>query len=118
MGVYLVNVVTISAPGGGFFGDYTQNLEMGTRKIGIILLEIIIQSLYFWWSCMSLFKPIGTNVGTDTLDVLAIQARKENTLIEEEENETKEEKEEKAIVIEDEQEKQEKAIIKDNDEIS
>mmetsp|Transcript_8288 Transcript_8288/g.9590 ORF Transcript_8288/g.9590 Transcript_8288/m.9590 type:complete len:98 (+) Transcript_8288:347-640(+) len=73
--VYLVNCVTISCPGGGFFGDYTQNLEMGARKIGIIILEAIIQSLYFWWSCMSLFKPIGTNVGTDTLNVLAIQAR-------------------------------------------
>merc|ERR1712161_44112 len=94
--------------GGGFFGDYTQGLEWGTRKIGIIILEAIIQSLYFWWSCMSLFKPIGPNVGTDTLDVLATQARKETTLIEE--------KEEKAIVIEDEQEKQEKAIINDKDE--
>jgi len=114
--VYLVNCITISCPGGGFFGDYTQGLEWGTRKIGIIILEAIIQSLYFWWSCMSLFKPIGPNVGTDTLDVLATQARKETTLIEEEENETKEEKEEKAIVIEDEQEKQEKAIIKDKDE--
>jgi len=29
-----------------------------TRKIGIIILEVIIQSLYCWWNCMSLFKPI------------------------------------------------------------
>jgi len=108
--VYLVNAVTISTPGGGFFGDYTQSLENGSsRKIGIIILEVIIQSLYFWWNCMSLFKPIKMNDDSDSLSALAIKERENNTIEEENKMENK-----NGCNIEDEQEKQEMAIVEED----
>jgi len=112
--IYLVNCITISCPGGGFFGDYTQNLPSGTKKIGIIILQVIIQGLYLWWSCMSLFKPINKTNGGDSLNAIANKKRKdtEEEIEKENNNAITSEKEEKK--------KEEKATIEEakSDEIA
>jgi natural resistance-associated macrophage protein len=46
--VYVVNVFTLSWPGGGCFGNIVATLE-GGEKVFLIIIEVILQIFYAWW---------------------------------------------------------------------
>jgi manganese transport protein len=56
--VWAINAVTLSAPGGGFFGDFVGNMEWSNAKLGWIVLQVCIQGLYAWWNFSCLFTPV------------------------------------------------------------
>jgi NRAMP (natural resistance-associated macrophage protein)-like metal ion transporter len=62
--VWLVNTIGLSVKGGGFFGDWRENIfsagdnSMSFKMILIILLEVVLQVFYAWWN----WKCIRTNV--------------------------------------------------------
>ncbi|KAL7539411.1 hypothetical protein ACHAXR_009264 [Thalassiosira sp. AJA248-18] len=41
--VWTVNAMTISMPGGGFFGEITSDMPMSTEKVLLIILQVVIQ---------------------------------------------------------------------------
>lgn len=41
--VWLVNALTISMQGGGFFGEITPDMDMSVEKVLLMILQIIIQ---------------------------------------------------------------------------
>jgi Mn2+/Fe2+ NRAMP family transporter len=59
--VWAINAVTLSAPGGGFFGDFVSEMKWSMAKLGWILLQVIIQGVYAFspqfrliWHCQSM----------------------------------------------------------------
>jgi Mn2+/Fe2+ NRAMP family transporter len=56
--VWLINAVTLSVPGGGFFGDFVAAMDWSTAKLGWIVLQIVIQTFYAWWNYNCLFTPV------------------------------------------------------------
>ena len=57
--VWLINSIALSAPGGGFFGEFVPQMEWSVKKVFWIILQIIIQSFYAWWNLGTLFSPVG-----------------------------------------------------------
>lgn len=66
--VWAINAVTLSAPGGGFFGDFVSEMNWSMAKFGWILLQVIIQGVYAWWNFSCLFTPISTHVSLPVVD--------------------------------------------------
>jgi len=56
LGIYAVNAVSLSTPGGGFFGDIIQDAE-GAKKGGLIFVSVVVQVLYLGWTMHALFSP-------------------------------------------------------------
>ena len=56
--VWMINAITLSVPGGGFFGDFVNEMEWSTAKLGWIILQLVIQVFYAWWNYKCLFSPI------------------------------------------------------------
>lgn len=58
--VWGVNALTLSMPGGGFFGDIIPGMEDGSaEKILLIILQLAIQIWYAWWNFSMLFGKVG-----------------------------------------------------------
>jgi Mn2+/Fe2+ NRAMP family transporter len=55
--VWLINAISLSVPGGGFFGDFVGDMDWSAAKFGWILLQIGIQVVYAWWNFTVLFTP-------------------------------------------------------------
>jgi hypothetical protein len=55
--VWFINAITLSVPGGGFFGDFVSEMDWSSRKLAWIVLQIIIQVVYAWWNYTILFIP-------------------------------------------------------------
>jgi hypothetical protein len=60
--VWAINAVTLSVPGGGFFGDFVGKMEWSNAKLGWIFLQVIIQGLYAWWNFFCLFTPVAVHM--------------------------------------------------------
>jgi tetrahydromethanopterin S-methyltransferase subunit C len=60
--VWAINAVTLSAPGGGFFGPFVEKMEWSFAKLGWIILQVIIQGLYGWWNFSCLFTPVAVHM--------------------------------------------------------
>eukprot|EP00536_Pseudo-nitzschia_multiseries_P008051 jgi/Psemu1/325037/estExt_fgenesh1_pg.C_1980013 len=56
--VWFINALTLSVPGGGFFGDLVRSMDWSVAKMGWVLLELLIQIFYAWWNYFSLFGPM------------------------------------------------------------
>ena len=56
-GVWLVNAVSLSAPGAGFLG-FTWDLEFGWRKLFWIVVQIVLQVVYAGWNAHCLARPV------------------------------------------------------------
>lgn len=83
--IYLVNVLSLSLPGGGYFGELNKTFT-GGKLVGIIIAQVIVQGVYFWWCAMALFKPI-PNDGESVADIVArrgVEAEANNKAISEE----------------------------------
>lgn len=60
--VWLINAMTLSVPGGGFFGDFVNSsMEWSAKKVGWIIVQVSIQLLYAWWNFSCLFTPLVEN---------------------------------------------------------
>jgi NRAMP (natural resistance-associated macrophage protein)-like metal ion transporter len=60
--VWFINALTLSVPGGGFFGDFVNTeMEWSLRKVFWIALQVTIQIFYGWWSYRCLFTPVITH---------------------------------------------------------
>ncbi|KAL9189512.1 hypothetical protein ACHAXT_009187 [Thalassiosira profunda] len=57
--VWMVNAMTISMKGGGFFGEVTPDMPMSVEKVLLILLQCCLQLWYAWWNFSTLFGPVG-----------------------------------------------------------
>jgi len=57
--VWFVNALAISLPGGGFFG-FSWSLEMGAKKVFLIMLQFLIQGFTIWWQLDCFNSPILT----------------------------------------------------------
>mmetsp|Transcript_26564 Transcript_26564/g.73023 ORF Transcript_26564/g.73023 Transcript_26564/m.73023 type:complete len:559 (-) Transcript_26564:2240-3916(-) len=58
--VWFINALTISLPGGGFFGDLGRSIDSSSAaKLAFIILELAIQIFFAWWNYHSLFGPVG-----------------------------------------------------------
>lgn len=60
--VWLINAMTLSIPGGGFFGDFVNTMEWSATKAGWIVVQLLIQLLYAWWNFSCLFTPLATSI--------------------------------------------------------
>ena len=56
--VWLINALMLSVPGGGFFGDFVNEMEWSRVKFAWVVLQICIQLLYAYWSFACLFTPV------------------------------------------------------------
>ena len=57
--VWLINAMTLSVPGGGFFGQIiNSSMDWSATKVGWVILELTIQLLYAWWNYTCLFTPL------------------------------------------------------------
>ena len=54
--VWAINAVAMSAPGGGFFGDFVPDMEPGFTKYFWIAIQIILQLAYAYWNFTTLFS--------------------------------------------------------------
>eukprot|EP00581_Thalassiosira_minuscula_P004428 CAMPEP_0183739322 /NCGR_PEP_ID=MMETSP0737-20130205/56773_1 /TAXON_ID=385413 /ORGANISM="Thalassiosira miniscula, Strain CCMP1093" /LENGTH=336 /DNA_ID=CAMNT_0025974093 /DNA_START=506 /DNA_END=1516 /DNA_ORIENTATION=- len=59
LAVWAVNALTISMPGGGFFGEIYPSMPMSVEKILLILFQIVLQVWYAWWNFSTLFGSVG-----------------------------------------------------------
>lgn len=60
--VWFINALTLSLPGGGFFGDYVNStMEWSPLKVFWIIVQGTIQIFYAWWNYRCLFKPVITH---------------------------------------------------------
>jgi len=56
--VWFINALTLSLPGGGFFGDVVESMEWSLAKMGWIVAQVLIQIAYAWWNYFCLFRPL------------------------------------------------------------
>lgn len=56
--VWAINAVTLSMPGGGFFGDFVPGMEWSISKVLLIILQVVLQVGYAWWNFTTLFAPV------------------------------------------------------------
>jgi NRAMP (natural resistance-associated macrophage protein)-like metal ion transporter len=57
--VWAINAVALSAPGGGFFGDFVWDMPFSVSKLALIALQIVLQGSYAWWNFATLYSPVG-----------------------------------------------------------
>jgi hypothetical protein len=56
---WAVNAISLSTPGGGFFGDYVNaQMPWGTVKVFWIIVQTILHLFYAWWNYFCLFGPV------------------------------------------------------------
>lgn len=60
--VWFINAMTLSVPGGGFFGDFVSEMDWSSRKLPWIVLQIVIQVFYAWWNYLILFTPVAVHL--------------------------------------------------------
>mmetsp|Transcript_4568 Transcript_4568/g.7001 ORF Transcript_4568/g.7001 Transcript_4568/m.7001 type:complete len:520 (+) Transcript_4568:102-1661(+) len=53
--VWAINATTISATGGGFFGDVLPGMDMSLKKVILMLIQIFLQLFYAYWNFITLF---------------------------------------------------------------
>jgi len=59
--VYLLNAVSLSITGGGFFGFIFKE-PMSVKNGFYAFLMAVIQAFYFWWNLYTMMKPISTKM--------------------------------------------------------
>ena len=74
-GVWVVNAMTLSVSGGGFFGDWRANLEPSFGRTVLIVVEVSFHLFYAWWNIDCLTRKMDERDG----------AEEEEALLEEEE---------------------------------
>ena len=60
--VWFINAITLSVPGGGFFGDFVGQMDWSGRKLAWIILQVVIQVVYAWWNYTILFTPVAVHM--------------------------------------------------------
>ena len=60
--VWAINATTISATGGGFFGDIVPGMEMSLNKVLLIIVQVILQLFYAYWNFITLFSNDGYDI--------------------------------------------------------
>mmetsp|Transcript_39361 Transcript_39361/g.95206 ORF Transcript_39361/g.95206 Transcript_39361/m.95206 type:complete len:672 (+) Transcript_39361:121-2136(+) len=56
---WLVNAISLSTPGGGFFGDYINAvMPWSITKVVLVALQLLLQIFYAWWNFFCLFGPV------------------------------------------------------------
>jgi NRAMP (natural resistance-associated macrophage protein)-like metal ion transporter len=69
--VWLINAMTLSVPGGGFFGDFVNTtMDWSATKVVWIVIQVLLQVLYAWWCCICLFTPLENYVEVEGEDSL------------------------------------------------
>lgn len=66
--VYIVNAVTLSYPGGGCFGDLTQQAGTQGEKVFLIIIQVVLQILYAWWLFLNLFSEFKEEDPNDPIE--------------------------------------------------
>ena len=56
--VWAINAVTLSLPGGGFFGEFVPNMSWGFVKLFWIALQVALQVAYGYWHFSTLFSTV------------------------------------------------------------
>jgi NRAMP (natural resistance-associated macrophage protein)-like metal ion transporter len=56
--VWAINACALSVSGGGFFGDFVQDMPWTFEKLFYISLEAAIQIFYAWWNWNCLLTPV------------------------------------------------------------
>jgi Mn2+/Fe2+ NRAMP family transporter len=65
--VWFINAVTLSVPGGGFFGDFiNRKMDWSFEKICWVVLQVLIQIVYAWWNYTCLFTPMTRHIALPT----------------------------------------------------
>ena len=57
-GVWGVNAFSLSANGGGFFGNWRAHLAPSTAKRMLLVLEVSVQLFYAWWNLDCVLSPV------------------------------------------------------------
>ena len=74
--VWLINAMTLSIPGGGFFGDFVNSsMEWSVTKIAWIVLQLVIQMLYAWWNFTCLFTPVKGNLEESPAELASLEGQ-------------------------------------------
>jgi Natural resistance-associated macrophage protein len=60
--VWAINAITLSAPGGGFFGDFVGEMEWSYSKLAWVIFQVLVQGLYGWWNFSCLFTPVAVHM--------------------------------------------------------
>lgn len=68
MFVWLINAMTLSVPGGGFFGDLVSTMEWSATKVFYIIIQLLLQLFYAWWNYECLFSPLSESFGEEVMD--------------------------------------------------
>ena len=58
IGVYLVNAISLTVPGGGFFGFLFDLPEGDPRRSFWFVVMVAVQLFYFVWNVHCLFSPV------------------------------------------------------------
>ncbi|CAJ1962665.1 unnamed protein product [Cylindrotheca closterium] len=66
--VWAINAVTLSIPGGGFFGEVVPNMEMSISKALLIALQMFLQIGYAWWNFKTLFENLDKTDDVEEMD--------------------------------------------------
>lgn len=61
-GVYLLNAIAISAPGGGFFGFVFEEEELSLRNAICFFCMLVLQVFLLWWQATTALTPISTTM--------------------------------------------------------
>jgi Mn2+/Fe2+ NRAMP family transporter len=56
--VWAINAVALSAPGGGFFGDFVPQLPWSLTKLFWIIIQALVQLGYAWFNFSTLFSSV------------------------------------------------------------
>ena len=57
-GVWALNAFSLSANGGGFFGNWKANMPPSTAKTMLTVLEVSMQLFYAWWNLDCVLAPV------------------------------------------------------------
>ena len=56
--VWAINAVTLSLPGGGFFGEFVPKMPWGVVKLFWIVVQVALQVAYGYWNWSTLFSTV------------------------------------------------------------
>jgi len=73
--VWLINAVTLSIPGGGFFGEVIPDMEMSIGKVLLILVQLVLQIGYAWWNFKTLFENLDDTVDVEEPKLMAASSQ-------------------------------------------
>mmetsp|Transcript_3258 Transcript_3258/g.7605 ORF Transcript_3258/g.7605 Transcript_3258/m.7605 type:complete len:517 (-) Transcript_3258:3249-4799(-) len=73
LSVWAINAVTLSIPGGGFFGEFVPSMEMSIGKALLIAVQIFLQIGYAWWNFKTLFENLDETDDVDEMDATSSQ---------------------------------------------